>query len=78
MNPTLLTKQKPSDAKEDSLEYPIPYSAERAEQWAAEDPLFCKETYRQDSYFTKENQAKLRSADAQMAAGQTVTQVVDA
>jgi antitoxin component of RelBE/YafQ-DinJ toxin-antitoxin module len=36
------------------------YKAELAEQWAAEDPLFCKETYRQDPYFDKKEQAFLR------------------
>lgn len=36
------------------------YSAELAEQWAREDPLFSVETYKQDPYFDKEEQAFLR------------------
>jgi hypothetical protein len=45
------------------------YSAELAEQWAKEDPLFCKETYRDDPYFNKAMQAEIREAEAEFQAG---------
>jgi hypothetical protein len=36
------------------------FSPELAEQWAEEDPLFCREMYREDPYFNKAMQAELR------------------
>jgi len=59
---------------DDDLDYPIPYSEEKARQWASEDPEFCIETYKQDSYFTKDNQAKLRCAMAAIKAGKGIRQ----
>jgi len=50
------------DDEEEDCTYPIPYSEEKARQWALEDPDFHIETYRQDSYFNKVNQAHLREA----------------
>jgi antitoxin component of RelBE/YafQ-DinJ toxin-antitoxin module len=41
------------------------YSAELAEQWAKEDPLFCEETYKNDPYFTKSMQAELRRREGE-------------
>jgi hypothetical protein len=52
---------------------PAPYSEEKARQWAAEDPQFCKETYKQDPYFTKEEQAELRRRRAGYEAGEIGT-----
>jgi hypothetical protein len=45
------------------------YDAVLAEQWAKEDPDFCKETYKQDPYFNKEEQAELRRRAKDMDAG---------
>jgi antitoxin component of RelBE/YafQ-DinJ toxin-antitoxin module len=50
------------------------YSAELAEQWANEDPLFCKETYRDDPYFNKAVQAQIRDAEAEFQTGNGITQ----
>jgi len=61
-------------ADDDDDDYPIPYSEEKAQQWAKEDPDFHIETYRQDPCFDKEAQAELRRAMASVKAGNTVTQ----
>jgi antitoxin component of RelBE/YafQ-DinJ toxin-antitoxin module len=45
------------------------YDAGLAEQWAKEDPDFCKDTYKQDPYFNKEEQAELRRRAKNMDAG---------
>jgi len=58
---------------EDDLDYPVPYSEAKAQQWAAEDPLFCKETYKQDSYFDKDNQAELRRRMEDVRSGRVKT-----
>jgi len=54
---------------------PYVYSEELAEQWAREDPDFHKETYKQDPYFDKEEQAELRRAMAEVEAGNFIEQV---
>jgi antitoxin component of RelBE/YafQ-DinJ toxin-antitoxin module len=36
------------------------FDADLAEKWAAEAPSFCRETYEQDPYFDKNEQAELR------------------
>jgi len=69
---TLLPVQDQQTDDDEDLEYPIPYSEEKAQQWAREDPDFDIETYRQDSYFTKANQADLRRAIADVRAGNVV------
>jgi antitoxin component of RelBE/YafQ-DinJ toxin-antitoxin module len=48
------------------------YDAGLAEQWAKEDPDFCKEAYKQDPFFNKMNQADIRQADAEFKAGKGV------
>ena len=62
-------------SEDEDLDYPIPYSEEKAQQWAKEDPDFHIETYRQDSCFDKEAQAKLRRAIARVKAGKYVSVV---
>jgi len=56
------------------------YKAELAEQWAAEDPLFCKETYKQDPYFDKKEQAflRLRAKNMDEGANCRIRELVDA
>jgi len=54
---------------------PYVYSEELAEQWAREDPDFHKETYKQDPYYDKEEQAELRRAMADVEAGNYIEQV---
>jgi len=61
---------------DDDLDYPIPYSEEKAQQWVKEDPDFSIETYRQDPYFTKKNQADLREAMRRYKDGQYIRQTL--
>lgn len=58
---------------EDDLDYPVPYSEAKARQWAKEDPLFSKETYRQDPHFDKDSQAELRRRIEDVRSGRVKT-----
>lgn len=58
---------------DEALDYPAPYSRELARQWAAEDPNFHEETYRQDPYYDKEEQAELRRRIEEVRSGRATT-----
>jgi antitoxin component of RelBE/YafQ-DinJ toxin-antitoxin module len=66
-------KKNPLDAE---LGDASTYSAELAKQWAADDPEFCAETYKDNPYFTKKMQAEIRQADAEINAGKYVEQIL--
>jgi addiction module RelB/DinJ family antitoxin len=54
------------------------YNPIKAEQWVAEDPLFCIETYRDNPYFDIVQQADLRRARAAVQAGNFVARMPNA